>query len=195
MSYNPNEKKILDEEVKEIVKAYPNGFSNQKSQTVTNLDVISKPNSFFVGERANLIIQAPYEGKLVPVDSISVYIFPDGKKPTQKYQNAPIKLVRDHGKVFTLNNGDYFDYAKSISIDWVKEKFVSTIHFVPNKEISTADVIVIIKNNVGFSKQWEIKDAFNVKQAIFSDILLENTDYNWAWKIAIKDSTESSFSQ
>lgn len=191
MSYNPDETKILAEEVRQVVKAYPNGFTNQKSATFSSLDKVDETNSFYVGERANLIIQSPYKEKSVPIDSISIYIFPEGKESNQKYQNAPVKLVKDHGKNYLLNNGGYFEYIKAIPVNWVNDKFVMTVHFVPEKEMETADITVIIKNHAGFGNQWEIKDAFNVKNALFSDILLEDTDYQWAWKTAIGNKNDS----
>ena len=185
MSYNPAETEILPEEVFQVVKAYPNGFSKQKSNFMSSLDEIDITNSFYVGERANMIIQAPYKGMSVPIDSISMYIFPEGRETGQKYQTAPIKIVKDHGRSYVHNSGDYFDYISSVPVNWVKDKLVTSIHFVPNKEMETADIIVIIKNHVGFGNQWEIKDAFEVKQAVFSEILLDDTDYDWAWKIAV----------
>jgi len=187
MGYNISETKILSNEVKQIVKAYPNGFIKQKSNIAVQLNDYELNNTFYVGEKASLMIEAPYQKGDIPIDSISVYLFPDGKKGSQKFYQAPIKVIREPGKSFILNNGEYFDYLKAIPVNWVNDKFISVIHFVPKKVTSNTDIVIITKDLVGHSKQWEIKNPFNVKPALFSELLLEDKNNNWAWNLSMEN--------
>ncbi len=187
MGYNISETKILSNEVKQIVKAYPNGFTDQKSNIAVQLDDYELNNTFYVGEKASLMIEAPYQKNDLPIDSISAYIFPEGKKGSQKYYTAPVQIVREPGKSYILNNGEYFDYIKTIPVNWVNDKYFMTVHFVPKKITSNTNIVVIVKDLVGHSDQWELKKPFSVKPALFSNILLEDKNHNWAWSLAMKN--------
>ena len=187
MGYSISETKILPNEVRQIVKAYPNGFTNQKSNIAVQLNDYELNNTFYVGEKASLMIEAPHQKNDLPIDSISMYIFPEGKKAAQKYYTAPIKIVREQGKSFILNNGEYFDHVKAIPVNWVNDKLISIMHFVPKKATSNTDMVIIIKNLVGHSKQLEIHNPFNVKPALFSELLLEDKNNRWTWSLSMQN--------
>lgn len=187
MGYNLSETKILPNEVRQIVKAYPNGFTNQKTNISFQLDDNNLSNTFYVGEKASMVIEAPYDKTDLPMDSISVYIFPDGKKSTQKYYSAPIKIVKETGKSFVLNDGEYFDHIKAIPVNWVNDKLILTVHFVPKKMTASTYITIIAKDIGGNSKQWEFKNPFSVKQALFSEILLEDKDNSWPWSLSMQN--------
>ena len=180
MGYDYSETQILSNEVKQIVKAYPNGFTNQKSKITVQLDEYDLNNTFYVGEKAGLIIEAPYAKNDLPIDSISVYIFPEGKMGTQKYNAAPIKLVKEHGTSDIFNNGEYFDNIQVTQYDLVGHKFIFKMNFVPKKVTSNTDITIIIKDLAGNSEQVELKKPFSIKSALFSEILLEDKNKSWA---------------
>lgn len=172
MGYDMSYNQIDDEEVINIVKAYPNGFSKISKSPSINLDENNQKQVFTVGEVANLTIELPNKkGELAP-SGIEVYIFPDGTA-SQKTEKAPIKIIRIEGQKQIVNNGGYFTDIHSIMTHWGSSTKVLSVQFKVMKEFESADMIVITHNVGGFEQQWFLDDVLSAKNALFSNLLLD----------------------
>ena len=131
-----------------------------------------------LGEVVNLTIELPNQKGELPPSGIEVYIFPEGTS-SQKTLNAPIKIIRIEGQKQLVNNGGYLEDLHSIMTHWGSSSKVLSIQFKVVKEFENADMIVIAHNVGGFEKQWFLDDVLSVKNALFSNSLLdfETTEY------------------
>ena len=93
MGYNMSSNQIDDDEVINIVKAYPNGFAKVSESESIKLDGDNNKKILTLGEVVNLTIELPNQKGKLPPSGIEVYIFPEGTS-SQKTQNAPIKIIR-----------------------------------------------------------------------------------------------------
>ena len=180
MGYDMSYNQIDDDEVINIVKAYPNGFSKVSKAPSINLNGGNQKQVFTVGEVANLTIELPNKkGKLAP-SGIEVYIFPEGAT-SQKTEKAPIKIIRIEGQKQIVNNGGYFTDIHSIMTHWGSSTKVLSIQFKVMKEFDSADMIVIAHNAGGFEQQYFLEDVLSAKDALFSNLLLdfETTEYKF----------------
>ncbi|MFZ8921674.1 MAG: hypothetical protein ACO2Y5_07945 [Nitrosopumilaceae archaeon] len=180
MGYDMSYNQIDDEEVVNIVKAYPNGFTNVSNENSIKLDGNNNKKMLTLGEVVNLTIELPnQEGKLPP-SGIEVYIFPEGTN-SQRTENAPIKIIRAVGHKQIVNNEGYFADVHSIMTHWGSSTKVLSIQFKVVKEFENADMIVVAHNVGGFEEQWFLDDVLSVKKALFSNLLLdfETTEYKY----------------
>ena len=179
MGYDMSYNQIDDDEVINIVKAYPNGFSKvSKSESIklggNNKKVLT------LGEVVNLTIELPNQKGKLPPSGIEVYIFPEGTS-SQKTHNAPIKIIRIQGQKQLVNNGGYLEDIHSIMTHWGSSTKVLSIQFKVIKEFENADMIVIAHNVGGFEEQWFLDNVLSAKKALFSNLLLdfETTEYKY----------------
>ncbi len=182
MGYNMSYNQIDDEEIINIVKAYPNGFSYISRSESIKLDENNNKKVLALGEIVNLTIELPnQEGKLPPL-GIELYIFPEGTT-SQKSDNAPIKIVKTKEKSQLMNSGEYLDDLKSVLIHWDSAKVLS-VQFKAIKEFNTADIIVKAHRVGGFEESWFLEDVISVQPALFSNLLLEfeTTKYKYFLK-------------
>jgi len=180
MGYNMSRNQIENDEVINIVKAYPNGFSKVSIPKSIKLDDPSHKKIVHLGEVTNLTIELPYrEGKLPPT-GLEVYIFPEGTT-SQKPEFAPIKILKTEGKEHLVNDGKYLDEIHVSLTYWDTFTKVLSIQFKVVKEFENADIIIVAHNNAGFEKQWFLNDVITVDTALFSNLLmeLETTDYTY----------------
>jgi len=180
MGYDMAYNQIDDDEVINIVKAYPNGFSKVSESNSIKLGGINNKKILTLGEVVNLTIELPNKEGELPPSGIEVYVFPEGTS-LQKTENAPIKIIRIVGQKQLVNNGGYFEDLHSIMTHWGSSSKVLSIQFKVTKEFENADIIVITHNVGGFEKQWFLNDVLSVKKALFSNVLLdfETTEYKY----------------
>jgi hypothetical protein len=179
MGYDLAYNQIDKDEVINIVKAYPNGFTKVSTSESIKLGGNNK-KSLTLGEVVNLTIELPNQKGKLPPSGIEVYIFPEGTS-SQKIENAPIKIIRIQGQKQLVNNGGYLEYIHSIMTHWGSSTKVLSIQFKVIKEFENADMIVIAHNVGGFEEQWFLNDVLSAKKAIFSNLLLdfETTEYKY----------------
>jgi hypothetical protein len=180
MGYNMSYNQIEDEEVIQIVKAYPNGFSLNTLPGSIKLDEPNIKQTVNLGEVTNLTIELPYrEGKLHP-EGLELYIFPEGTS-SQKPQYAPIKILKTNGMNHLVNDGEYLEDIRVSMTHWDTFSKVLSVQFKVVKEFENADMIVVAHSVGGFEKQWFLDDVMAVEQALFSNLLLdlETTDYTY----------------
>ncbi|MBA4462183.1 MAG: hypothetical protein H2B00_06690 [Nitrosopumilaceae archaeon] len=180
MGYNMSYNQIDDDEVINIVKAYPNGFTNVSNEKSIKLDGNNNKKILTLGEVVNLTIELPNQDGKLPPSGIEVYIFPEGTN-SQRTENAPIKIIRAVGHKQIVNNGGYFADVHSIMTHWGSSTKVLSIQFKVIKEFENADMIVVAHNVGGFEEQWFLNDVLSVKKALFSNLLLdfETTEYKY----------------
>lgn len=170
MGYNMSYTKIDDDEVIEIVKAYPNGFVQVPNYESVRLDSNIK-KTLNLGETINLTIEIPrLEGKTPPT-GIDLYVFPEGSS-SQKPHIAPVKIIHSNENTQVVNDGKYIKEIDSIMGTWDSTKVLS-MQFKIVKPFSTADMIVIAHRVGGFEVQWFLKDVISAENALFSDLLLD----------------------
>ena len=172
MGYDMSYTQIDDEEVINIVKAYPNGFTKVSEAESIKLEGDNNKKILTLGEVVNLTIELPNQKGKLPPSGIEVYIFPEGTS-SQKTQNAPIKIIRIQGQKQLVNNGGYLEDIHSIMTHWGSTTKVLSIQFKVVKEFESADMIVIAHNVGGFEEQWFLDDVLSVKKALFSNLLLD----------------------
>jgi len=179
MGYDMSYTQIDYEEVINIVKAYPNGFTKVSKSESIKLGGENK-KILTLGEVVNLTIELPNKKGKLPPSGIEVYIFPEGTS-LQKTENAPIKIIRIQGQKQLVNNGGYLEDIHSIMTHWGSSTKVLSIQFKVVKEFENADMIVIAHNIGGFEEQWFLDDVLSVKKALFSNLLLdfETTEYKY----------------
>jgi len=180
MGYDMAYNQIDDDEVINIVKAYPNGFSNIDQSKSIKLDGTNNKKILTLGEVVNLTIELPNNEGELPPSGIEVYIFPDGTS-SQRKENAPIKIIRTLGHKQISNDSGYFEDLHSIMTHWGSSTKVLSIQFKVIKEFDNADMIVVAHDVGGFEKQWFLKDVLSVKKALFSNLLLDfdTTEYKY----------------
>lgn len=180
MGYDMDYNHIDDDEVINIVKAYPNGFSKVSKAQSISLDGKNQKQIFTVGEVANITIELPNKNGQLPPSGIEVYIFPEGAT-SQKTDKAPIKIIRIEGQKQIVNSGRYLADIHSIMTHWGSSTKVLSIQFKVMKEFDSADMIVIAHNSGGFEQQWFLEDVLSAKNALFSNLLLdfETTEYKY----------------
>jgi hypothetical protein len=180
MGYNMSYTQIDDDEVANIVKAYPNGFIKVSKSGSLKLDGANDKQMLTLGEVVNLTIELPeHEGELPP-SGIEVYIFPEGTT-SLKTENAPIKIIRIVGQKQIVNNGEYIEDVNSIMTHWGSSTKVLSIQFKIIKEFESADIIVVTHDIGGFEEQRFLNDVLSVKKAMFSNLLLDfdTTEYTY----------------
>ncbi len=180
MGYNMSYNQIDDDEVLNIVKAYPNGFSKVSAAESIKLDDPTSKKIVHLGEITNLTIELPHqEGKLPPT-GFEVYVFPEGTI-SQKADFAPIKILRTDGMNHLVNDEKYLEDIHVSVTHWDTFTKVLSIQFKVVKEFENADMIVVAHSMGGFEKQWFLNDVMSVKKALFSNLLLdlETTEYTY----------------
>jgi len=180
MGYNMSYNQIDDDEVINIVKAYPNGFSKISIPKSIKLNDPNIKKTVQLGEVTNLTIELPYQEGQLPPTGLEVYIFPEGTT-SQKPEFAPIKILKSIGMNNLVNDGQYLEDIHVSMAHWDTLTKVLSIQFKVVKEFENADIIIIAHNNGGFEKQWFLNDVLTVDKALFSNLLmeLETTDYKY----------------
>jgi len=180
MGYNMSYNQIDDDEVINIVKAYPNGFSKVFLQESIKLNDPNIKKTVQLGEVTNLTIELPYQEGQLPPTGLEVYIFPEGTI-SQKPESAPIKILKSIGMNNLVNDGQYLEDIHVSMAHWDTLTKVVSIQFKIVKEFENADIIVIARSLGGFEKQWFLNDVLTVDKALFSNLLLdlETTDYKY----------------
>jgi hypothetical protein len=182
MGYNVSYNQIDDDEVINIVKAYPNGFSKSSNSESIKIAQSNSKKILKLGELANLTIEIPNQKGKLPPTGIELYIFPNGAV-SHKTDTAPIKIVRTDEKKQLVNNGEYLADIQSALIHWGSTKTLS-VQLKAIKEFETADIIVVAHRVGGFEESWFLEDVLSVKKALFSNFLLnlETTKYKFFLK-------------
>jgi len=180
MGYDMSYNQIDHEEVVNIVKAYPNGFSKISNSDSIRLDGNNNKKMLTLGEVVNLTIELPTKDGELPPSGIEVYIFPEGTSSHQTAK-APVKIIRAEGHKQLVNNGGFFEDIHSIMTHWGSSTKVLSIQFKVTKEFENADMIVITHDVGGFEEQWFLDDVLSVKKALFSNLLLDfkTTEYKY----------------
>jgi len=172
MGYNMSQNKIEENEVLQIVKAYPNGFSKISSPESINLDNPHSKKSVYLGEVANLTIEIPNQEGNSFATGIEVFIFPEGTS-SQKPDAASIKISKTEGKNSIVNDEKYLEDFHVSMTHWDTFTKVLSIQFKVIKEFENADMIIVAHRAGGFEKQWFMDDVMTVDKAIFSHLLLD----------------------
>jgi hypothetical protein len=183
MGYNMSETKILEEEVKSIIFAYPNGFMNNTEIPYSKLNDVNKtPRIFYVGQTVNFQIEFPITPDDLKYSGFTILIYPNNTSIIPG-DVAPIRVtslnhVSDN---FGLKNNEYIKDFHAFDVSWVgtnrdykTEKYVITSSFVGGKEMNQMKMTVILQDQAGFKKQFNIDTPFVIKNAPFSDILLDS---------------------
>ena len=180
MGYDMSYNQIDRDEVVNIVKAYPNGFSKISNSDSIRLDGNNNKKLLTLGEVVNLTIELPTKDGELPPSGIEVYIFPEGTS-SHKPAKAPVKIIRTVGHKQLVNNGGFFEDIHSIMTHWGSSTKVLSIQFKVTKEFENADMIVVTHDVGGFEEQWFLEDVLSVKKALFSNLLLdfETTEYKY----------------
>ncbi len=180
MGYNMSHNQIEDEEVIQIVKAYPNGFKSTPVPDSIKLDEPENKQTVYLGEVTNLTIELPHNDGKLPPTGIELYIFPEGAS-SQKPEYAPVKILKSHGINHIVNDGKYLDDVQVSMTHWDTFTKVLSVQFKVVKEFENADMIIVSHSYGGFEKQWFLDDVMTVKKALFSNLLLglETTDYTY----------------
>ncbi|MFB5638164.1 MAG: hypothetical protein ACE5RF_07120 [Nitrosarchaeum sp.] len=183
MSYNMSETKILEEEVKNIVFAYPNGFIKNTERPYSKLNDISKsPRTFYVGQTVNFQIEFPITPDDLKYSDFTILIYPNNTSIMPK-ETAPIRFASGNhiSNNFGLKNNEYIKDFYALDVSWIgtnkdykTEKYVISSSFVGGKEMNQMQMIVILQDQAGFKKQFNIDTPFVIKNAPFSDIILDN---------------------
>ena len=172
MGYNMSYNKIDNDEVLQIVKAYPNGFAKIAPPPSIKLEDPNVTRVVHLGEVTNLTIELPFkEGKLAP-SGIEVYIFPEGAT-SQKTDSAPIKIIKTEGMNQLVNDGKYLTDIHVSMVHWDTFTKVISIQFKVINEFKNADIIVVGHSIGGFEKQWFLDNVLSVDKALFSNLLLD----------------------
>ena len=180
MGYNMSYNQIEEDEVIQIVKAYPNGFAKISSPESISLDNPNSKKTVHLGEVTNLTVELPsLEGKLPPT-GFEVYIFPEGTT-SQKTDFAPIKILKTDGMNHLVNDEQYLSDIHVSMTHWDTFTKVLSIQFKVVKEFENADIIIVAHSLGGFEKQWFLNDVITVDKALFSNLLLdlETTEYTY----------------
>ena len=180
MGYDMSYSQIDNDEVANIVKAYPNGFTKVSKGDSLKLDGKNKKKMLTLGEVVNLTIELPAQKGKLPPSGVEVYVFPEGTS-SLKTDKAPIKIVRIVGQKQIVNDDNYLEDINSIMTHWGSSTKVLSIQFKVVKEFDSADMIVVTHNAAGFEEQWFLDDVLSVKKAMFSNLLLdfETTEYKY----------------
>ena len=180
MGYDMSYNQIDRDEVVNIVKAYPNGFSKISNSDSIRLDGNNNKKLLTLGEVVNLTIELPTKDGELPPSGIEVYIFPEGTS-SHKTAKAPVKIIRAVGHKQLVNNGGFFEDIHSIMTHWGSSTKVLSIQFKVTKEFENADMIVVTHDVGGFEEQWFLDDVLSVKKAMFSNLLLDfkTTEYKY----------------
>jgi len=180
MGYNMSYNQIDDDEVINIVKAYPNGFAKVSLPESIKLDDSEIKKTVHLGEVTNLTIELPYQEGQLPPTGLEVYIFPEGTT-SQKPKFAPIKILRTEGMDHLANDGKYLDDIHVALTHWDTFTKVLSIQFKVVKEFENADMIIVAHSLGGFEKRWFLNDVLTVDKALFSNLLLdlETTEYTY----------------
>lgn len=183
MGYNMSENKILEDDVKNIVLAYPNGFIKNSETPYSKLnDVNKKPRVFYVGQTVNFQIEFPITPDDLKYSGFTLLIYPNNTSITPK-EAAPIRFTSlNHvSNNLGLKNNEYMKNFYAFDVSWIgtnrdykTEKYVITASFVGEKEMNQMKMIVILQDQAGFKKQFNIDTPFVIKNASFSDIILDN---------------------
>ncbi|MFQ5440558.1 MAG: hypothetical protein ACE5DL_03745 [Nitrosopumilaceae archaeon] len=180
MGYNMSYNEIDKDEVINIVKAYPNGFSKTSLPESIKLDNPNSKKIVHLGEVTNLTIELPnQDGKLRPI-GLEVYVFPEGTS-SQKTDLAPIKIIKTDGRNQIENDEQYLSDIHVSMVHWDTFTKVLSIQFKVQKQFENADIILVSHSFGGFEKQWFLDDILGVGEALFSNLLLdiETTEYTY----------------
>jgi len=180
MGYNMSYNEINDDEVIDIVKAYPNGFSKISTPESIKLDNPGSKKIVHLGEVTNLTIELPNIEGTLPPDGLEVYLFPEGTT-SQKTDFAPIKILKTNGVNQLINDEKYLSDIHVSMTHWDTFTKVLSIQFKVVKEFENADMIIVAHSLGGFETQWFLDDVLTVDKALFSNLLLglETTEYTY----------------
>jgi len=180
MGYNMSYNQIDENEVINIVKAYPNGFTTITLPESINLNEPNSKKIVHLGEITNLTIELPNLEETLPPIGLELYIFPEGTT-SQKPDLAPIKIIRTDGRNQIENNEQHLSDIHVSMIHWDTFTKVLSIQFKVLSEFENADIIIVSHSLGGFEKQWFLEDVMSVDRALFSDLLLdiETTEYTY----------------
>ena len=180
MGYNMSYNQIEDDEVIQIVKAYPNGFTFSTLPDSIKLDEPNRKQTVHLGEVTNLTIELPHMDGKLPPSGLEVYIFPEGAS-SQKPDYAPVKILKTSGMNHLVNDGEYFEDLRVSMTHWDTFSKVLSVQFKVVKEFENADMVLVSHSVGGFEKQWFLDDVMTVEKALFSNLLLdiETTDYTY----------------
>lgn len=180
MGYDMEYSQIDDDEVIQIIKAYPNGFSKTSSTNSIKLNDPSNKNLVHLGEIATMTIEIPYNQGKLPPTGIELYIFPEGTI-SQTPDYAPIKILKTDGMNHLVNDEEYLKDIRVSMTHWDTFSKVLSLQFKVVKEFENADMIIVSHSMGGFEKQWFLNDILTVEKALFSDLLLDlkNNEYTY----------------
>ena len=180
MGYNMSYNQIDENEVINIVKAYPNGFTTVSLPESINLNEPQSKKIVHLGEVTNLTIELPNLEEKLPQIGLELYIFPEGTA-SQKPDLAPIKIIKTEGRNQIENDGQHLSDIHVSMIHWDSFTKVLSIQFKVLNEFENADIIIVSHSLGGFEKQWFLEDVMTVDRALFSDLLLniESTNYTY----------------
>lgn len=173
MGYNMSYNEIDDDEVVNIVKVYPNGFTSMPKPVSINLEQSFETRVVNLGEVVNLTIEIPHKQNEFPVKNLGVYIFPDGR--ITKKEIAPIK-IRNDGQNVLVADGGYIEQVHSTLVNFGDDNDILSLQFKAVREFTGASIIVAYEDEAGFKNQWSLNNILSVKKALFSDFLLDFDD-------------------
>lgn len=183
MGYNMSETKILEEEAKQIVFTYPNGFIKNAEVPYSKINEASKtPRTYYVGQTASFQIEFPRTPDELKYSGFTILMYPNNDSAIPQ-EPAPIRftMLDRVSTSYNLKNNEYIKDFYAFDVFWSgatreyqAEKYVITASFVATKETNQMKMRIILQDQTGFKKQFDMNTPFVIKKAVFSDIILED---------------------
>ena len=180
MGYNMSETKILEEEVKNIISVYPNGFIKNTELPYSKINDADKtPRTYYTGQTVSFQIELPMTSDDWKYSGFTILMYPNNASPLP-HELAPIRFTMlDYvSSEYGLKNNEYIKDFYAFPVSWIGstkeeqiEKYVITSSFVVTKEMNEMKMRVILQDQIGNKKQFDMDTHFVIKNAVFSDIL------------------------
>jgi hypothetical protein len=182
MGYNMSETRILEEEAKNIVLAYPNGFIKNTEVLYSKIvDVSETPRTYYVGQSVSFQIEFPMLSNDLKYSGFTILMYPNNVSPMPN-ELAPMRFTMlDHVSNSVGLNNEYIKDFHAFPVFWIGAteedqlgKYIITSSFVGIKEMNEIKMRIILYDQTGQEKQLDMDTPFVIKDAAFSYILQDN---------------------
>ena len=183
MGYNMSVTRILEKEARAIVRAYPNGFIKNTEVPYSKINDASETHrTYYVGQAVSFQIEFPMTTHDLKYSGFTILMYPNNASPMPN-ELAPMRFtMRDHvSSSVGLTNNEYIKNFYAIPVSWISAggndqlgKYVITSSFVGIKEMDKMKMRVILYDQTGQQKQFDMDTPFVIKDAVFSNILLND---------------------
>lgn len=182
MGYNMSRTRILEGEAKSIVLAYPNGFIKNTEVSYSKITAVSEtPRTYYVGQSSSFQIEFPMKSNDLKYSGFTILIYPNNASPSPN-ELAPMRFTMlDHVSSSTGLNNEYIKDFYAFPVSWTGAtredqlgKYIITSSFVGMKEMNKMKMRIILYDQTGQEKQFDMDTPFVIKDAVFSYILQDN---------------------